>query len=320
MAVYMRKSHPIIGAQATVLIVDLRGFSALMDSVAPTLMVELLNRFFALMAKIVDRHGGLVDKFMGDSVMAVFGVPTRHSDDLIRALNCAIEMQLGMIDLNRQSEARGEPRLYAGIAVSTGDVMAGCFGSEVYNEYTVIGNPVNLASRIEGYALRGQILLSEASFQAAGNRIQIGSVNEVQVKGRSQPVRLYELKAVNEPRLLRVPTIEIRKTPRILVDFPAVFQRVEDKRILPTRLVGQVNDLGYFGLCADLSVMLPPYSEVLMSLAPEFGLDSQVEVYARVLRTQPHNAQFRTNLQFTTIDTPGHRKIKQYIDHILWGS
>jgi adenylate cyclase len=316
----MRKSHPVVGTQATILIADLRGFSALMDSVPSTLMVDLLDRFFGLMAKIVDRHGGLVDKFMGDAVMAVFGVPTRRPDDLIRALHCAIEMQLGMIDLNRQSEARGEPRLYAGIALSTGDVMAGCFGSDIYNEYTVIGNPVNLASRIEGYALRGQILLSEATFRAAGTAIQVGSVNEVQVKGRSQPVMLYELKAVKEPRLLRVPTIEIRKTPRILVDFPAVFQRIEDKRILPERFVGQVNDMGYFGLCVDLPVALPPYSEVLMSLAPEFGLDAQVEVYARVLRSQPNRDRFRTNLQFTTIDTPGHRRIKQYVDHILWGS
>lgn len=315
----MHKSHPVVGTRATILIADLRGFSTLMDSVPSTLMVELLNRFFGLMAGIVERHGGLVDKLMGDAIMAVFGVPTRRPDDLIRALNCAVEMQLGMIDLNRHSEERSEPRLYAGIALSTGDVMAGCFGSDVYNEYTVIGNPVNLASRIESYALRGQILLSEATFRAAGSAIQVGSVNEVQVKGRATPVRLYELKAVNEPQLLRVPTVEVRKTPRILVDFPAVFQRVEDKHILPERIVGQVNDMGYFGLCVDLPVALPPYCEVLMSFAPEFGVEAPLEVYARVLRSQPNQGQFRTHLQFTTIDTPGHHKLKQYVDHILWG-
>ncbi|WP_246237521.1 adenylate/guanylate cyclase domain-containing protein [Caldichromatium japonicum] len=316
----MNQSHSIVGTHATILIADLRGFSTLMESVPSTLMVDLLNRFFGLMAKIVKRHGGMIDKLMGDAIMAVFGVPNRRPDDLIRALNCAVEMQLGMIDLSHRNERQGEPRLYAGIALSTGDVMAGSFGSEVYNEYTVIGSPVNLASRIESYAMRGQILLSEATYRAAGDAIQIGTVHEVQVKGRASPVMLYELKAVTQPHLLRVPMVEVRKTPRVLVDFPAVFQRVEDKRVLPERIVGQVQDIGYFGLCVDLPVALPPYSEVMMSMAPEFGLDSQVEVYARVLRSRPHQDRFRTNLQFTNIDTPGHRRIKHYVDHILWGN
>jgi adenylate cyclase len=132
---------------------------------------------------------------------------------------------------------------------------------------------------------------------------------------------LYELKAVKEPRLLRVPTIEIRKTPRILVDFPAVFQRVDDKRILPERFVGQVNDMGYFGLCVDLPMALPPYSEVSDVARARIrpGWTSSRSMRASCARCRT-GIRFRTNLQFTTIDTPGHRRIKQYVDHILWGS
>ncbi|WP_242482122.1 adenylate/guanylate cyclase domain-containing protein [Thiocystis violacea] len=224
-----------------------------------------------------------------------------------------------MADLNRHSEARGEPRLYAGIALSFGEVMAGSFGSSLYHEYTVIGDPVNLAARIEAYTLRGQVLLSEQTFEAAKEHVEIGAVNEVLVKGKSTPVKLYELKAVTHPRLLAVPSIEIRKSPRILVDFPVVFRRVEDKRIQVERFVGKVNDLGYFGMSADLPMILPTYSEILMSLSPELGSDNPVEVYARVLRARRNRGGYRTNLQFTTIDTPGHKKVKQYVDFVLWG-
>ncbi|NEV60896.1 adenylate/guanylate cyclase domain-containing protein [Thiorhodococcus minor] len=315
----MQKSHPIIGTQATILIADLRGFSALMESLPPIQMADMLNRFFSLMSQVVERYGGVIDKFMGDSVMALFGAPVRRPDDLLRALTCAVEMQQTMADLNRHSEARGEPRLYAGIAVSSGEVMAGSFGSSLYHEYTVIGAPVNLAARIESYALRGQILMSEQTYQAARDHIEVGAVNEVMVKGRSTPVKLYELKAVTHPKLMAVPTIEVRKSPRILVDFPVVFRRVEDKRIHAERYVGKVNDLGYYGMSADLPMILPAYSEILMSLSPELGSDKPVEVYARVLRSRRNKGGYRTNLQFTTIDTPGHKKVKQYVDFVLWG-
>lgn len=316
---FLLESQPVALTEATILIADLRGFTALMESLPSHLMVGLLNRFYGLMAQLIERHGGVIDKFMGDSVMALFGAPVRRADDLLRALACAVEMQQAMAEMNRHSEGRGEPSLYAGIGVSTGDVMAGSYGSRLYSEYTVIGDTVNLAARIEGYSLRGQVLISEASYLGARGHIEIGAVNDVMVKGKVKPVTLYELKAVSYPIPLAVPEIEIRKSPRIIVDFPVIFRKVESKKILSERFVGKVNDLGYYGLSADLPLILPPYSEILMSLTPELGVDHAVEVYARVLRASGEQGPYRTNLQFTTMDTPGHRKVKQYVDQMLWG-
>ncbi len=98
-----------------------------------------------------------------------------------------------------------------------------------------------------------------------------------------------------------------------------VFRWVEAKRILAEQFVGKVNDLGYYGLSADLPLILPAYSEILLSLTPEFNTESPLDVYARVLRTKGEQGIYRTSLQFTTIDTPGHRKVKRYIDQVLWG-
>ncbi|EGV17009.1 adenylate/guanylate cyclase domain-containing protein [Thiocapsa marina] len=315
---FLLESQPIEAVEATVLIADIRGFTSLTESQPPETIIRLLNRYFARMVQLVHHHGGVVDKFMGDAVMALFGAPLRRDDHLQCALSCAVEMQQAMLELNRESQIIGEPSIYAGIAVNSGSVMAGSFGSRVYNEYTVIGDTVNLTARMEGYSLRGQVLLSDASYASARDYIDIGSANSLFVKGKVREITLYELLAVNAPRRLTVPQVEVRRSPRVLVDFPIAFRRVESKCILEQRFMGKANDLSYFGMNADLPLILPPYSEVILTFVPEFGADPATEVYARVLRTHPSEGLHRTNLEFTTIDSPGHRLVKRYVDQLLW--
>ncbi len=313
--------QPIVSAEVTVLLADLRGFTALSDAIAPVLTSELLNRYYSAMSRQVVEHGGVVDKFVGDAVLALFGGRGAEGGDLCQAINCAIAMQRAMQDLNTESEAQGQPRLHAGIAVSTGPVMVGSFGSDWHSEYTAVGEAVNLASRIEAYALRGQVLLSEASHDAAREFIEIGHINEVMPKGKSVPVRLYELKASTRPRRLEVPDAEPRTAPRIKVDIPLRFRRVEDKKVMYQSLEGRAQDLGYHGMSADLPIALPACSEVVVALEPS-ALDqgkSIGDLYARVLRTQRVRGRYRTNLEFTSVGTPAQQIIKRYVDDKLWG-
>lgn len=316
---FLLESQPIVDIEATVLIADIRGFTALTESQPPRTIIRLLNRYFTRMVDLVRQHGGVVDKFMGDAVMALFGAPIRHDDHLIRALSCAVEMQQAMLELNRESRQAGEPNIFAGIAVNTGNLMAGSFGSRLYNEYTVIGDTVNLAARMEGYSLRGQVLLSESSYAGARDRIEIGGANSLYVKGKAREITLYELHAVTHPKRLVVPQIEARRSPRVLVDFPVAFRRIESKRILSQRFIGKANDLGYHGMNADLPFILPPASEIILSFAPDLGFAPSADVYARVLQTSPGAGIYRTNLEFTSVDTPGHRLVKRYVDDMLWG-
>lgn len=315
---FLMEAQPIVGAEVTILLADIRGFTALTRSLPPSTLIGLLNRYFTVMCEVIKRHDGVIDKFMGDSVMALFGAPTRRPDDLQRALACAVEMQQAMAALNRVSHARGEPSLYAGIAINTGHAMAGSFGSALHNEYTVIGDAVNLASRIESFSLRGQVLLSESSHAAARHLVEIGSVNQVRVKGMAEPISLYELRSVNAPHRLVIPNVEIRKSPRIAVDLDAIFRQIEAKHIYSDHFVGHVNDMGYYGMRADLPLGLPAYSEVVVNLRPDVGASAAEEVYARVLRAEPRGPSFRTSMEFTAIDTPGHRQLKQYVDEQLW--
>jgi adenylate cyclase len=164
---FLLQSQPITGTHATIVLADIRGFTALTESLPARTVIGLLNRYFSVMGGVIKRHGGVIDKFMGDAVMALFGAPERRPDDLLRALACAVEMQQAMVEFNRQSQARGQPRLYVGIAVNTGEMMAGSFGSREYSEYTVIGDTVNVVARMEPFSLRGQVLLSESSHAGA---------------------------------------------------------------------------------------------------------------------------------------------------------
>jgi len=312
------ESQPVVETRATVVLADIRGFTAIAESLPPRLLCELLNRFFGAMGRVIERHGGLIDKFMGDSVMALFGVPQHRGDDLLRALACAVEMQQAMADLNRESEARGEPRLYLGIAVNTGPVMAGSFGSRLHREYTAIGDTVNLASRMEGFSLRGEILLGESSRIEAREHIEVGRINQVLVKGRSKPVVLYELRAVNRPQRLVVPRVEVRRSPRIQVDFPLLLRQVAGKRILPDTLAGRALDLGYNGLMIQLPERLERGTELVTNLAADLGVDFG-DLYARVVRVEPKQGGYETSLQLSILDTPAHRQVKKYVDGVLWG-
>lgn len=312
------ESQPIVGAELTVLIADLRGFTTLSEIYPPEQVIGLLNRYFNRMSRLVVEHGGLIDKFMGDAVMALFGVPTQRADDLQRAIACAIAMQHGMQALNEGHEQRDEPALHAGIAVSTGPAMVGRFGSHWHSEYTAIGSTVNLAARIEAYSLRGQVLLSQASYDAAADFVEIDQVNEVLPKGKLAPIRLYSLRAITHPERVSVPNIEPRRSPRIEVDFPLRFYRVEDKKVLCDSHEGRVQDLGYNGMSVDLSVQLPPFTEVAIALAPGALEPSVSDVYARVLRSHPINGGYRTSLEFTSIAPPAQQVIKRYVDDRIW--
>ncbi|WP_295577942.1 adenylate/guanylate cyclase domain-containing protein [uncultured Lamprocystis sp.] len=316
---FLLESQPITGVKATILLADIRGFTAMTERLPTRTVIDLLNRYFSEMGRVIKRHRGVIDKFMGDSVMALFGAPERQPDDLLRALACAVEMQQAMARINLESATRGEPSLFVGIAVNTGEVMAGSFGSRQHSEYTVIGDTVNTVARMEAFSLRGQVLLSESSHAGAREHIEVGAINAVQVKGKSDPVILYELHSVKHPQRLVVPRVEVRRSPRIRVDFPLVLNRMVNKHILPEPLAGRALDLGYNGFLIELGCCLGCGDEVAADLALPLHGEPVGRIYARVIRVERCAGRFQTSFQFTNLDTPAHLQVKQFVDKTLWG-
>ena len=307
----------VLTKNITILLSDIRGFSQIAETYAARDVVALLNRYFDCMGNIITHYGGTIDKLMGDSILVVFGIPNAKADDTENAVACAVEMQLAMNALNKSNQPLGMPDLYMGIALNSGTVVAGELGSRHYKEYTVIGEEVNLTSRIESHCLRGQILISESTYKEVKEFTEVGEPNTIEVKGVRKAVRLYELHATNRPRPMEVPRREGRKSPRISVRMPVNFQILSGKIVLDDKHQGEVLDISYNGLLIETAEQLAKSSEIKMSLAFELFSNDTTDVYARIIRTEKFKDKFRSSLEFTTIGTQGLKAIKQYVDQLV---
>ena len=177
----------------TVLFADIRGFTAFAEKKNPEQVVGLLNQYFSAMSEIIFAHGGTLDKYIGDGLMALFGAPTATPDDARNAVNAAVAMQKRFATLNPELVAAGFSEIAVGIGLHTGEATVGYIGSEKRSEYTAIGDTVNLASRLESNTKGGQILISEATAKAAGAIFPLLKREPLMVKNRTQPVELYEI-------------------------------------------------------------------------------------------------------------------------------
>ena len=177
----------------TIMLADIRGFTALSETLAAADVVRLLNLFLAAMSRVISEHQGTIDKFMGDSVMAVFGAPLSRDDDPLRAARCAIAMQHAIEDVNTAIAADNLPELSMGIALHTGEVVVGNIGSDLRTEYSVIGSNVNLTARLESISRGGQVLISDATREALGLAAITGRSLQVRVKGIQRHVLTWEL-------------------------------------------------------------------------------------------------------------------------------
>jgi len=177
----------------TVLFADIRGFTRISEHAPPEKIVGLLNRYFSAMTDIIFAHGGTLDKYLGDGLMALFGAPTTTPEDASNALNAAVAMQRRVIGINTELRSEGLAEIGVGIGLHTGEVTVGYIGSERRSEYTAIGDAVNTASRLESNARGGEILISEVTAKAAGNRYKLTKREPITVKNREQPVALFDV-------------------------------------------------------------------------------------------------------------------------------
>ena len=181
--------------QVTVLFSDIRSFTTISETMEAHALVGLLNEYFTEMVSIVMKYDGVVDKYIGDAIMAIFGAPVSNEQDAPNAVRAAVEMRAALARLNERLVARGSQPLRTGIGIHTGDVVAGNIGSEQRMEYTVIGDPVNVASRLERCTkeLGVNVLISASTYALTKDIIEVRPVKELTVKGRVESIMSYEL-------------------------------------------------------------------------------------------------------------------------------
>ncbi|MFM6927985.1 MAG: adenylate/guanylate cyclase domain-containing protein [Bdellovibrio sp.] len=192
-----------VGGQSKDVVVffsDIRGFTAFSEKRSPEEVVEMLNEYFGVMVKIINSHGGVVDKFIGDAIMAVWGVPRSSDQDAQKALRACLEMRKALESLNEKRIAREQPAINIGMGLHAGTAISGTIGSDERMEYTVIGNTVNTASRIEAStkAFGADLLVTDTVIDKVGSEFRVELAGAAEVKGRSEAIKMYKVRAYRD--------------------------------------------------------------------------------------------------------------------------
>jgi adenylate cyclase len=184
----------------TVMFSDLRNFTTYCHGRDPKLVVDDLNEYFRDMSAEIKAHGGMVNQFIGDGILALFGAPVAHGDDVQRAVACAIQMVRRNTEFNTTRGERGLPPLTIGIGIHTGEAVVGNIGSTDKIAYTAIGDTVNIAARIEGEnkTYNSQLLVSEATYEYVKDHVACELAGHSHLKGIAEPMRLFRISAMKE--------------------------------------------------------------------------------------------------------------------------
>lgn len=179
--------------RVTIMMTDLRGFTALGERLPPESVVGIINIYLEAMAEIIMRYQGTIDEFIGDAILAIFGAPIARDNDAHRAVACALEMQLAMETVNTRCREAGYPEVEMGIGLNTGELVIGNIGSYKRTKYGVVGGNVNLTAHIESFTVGGQTLISPSTLAECGDNLRIDDHMKVMPKGVKQPITIYEV-------------------------------------------------------------------------------------------------------------------------------
>jgi len=283
----------------TILMSDLRGFTAVGERLPAEQVVRVINNFLGTMIDIIARHRGTIDEFIGDAILVIFGAPISRSDDAQRACACAVEMQRAMASVNERNHREGLPEVEMGIGLDTGDVVVGNIGSEKRSKYAVVGTHVNLTSRIESNTVGGQILISGDTASAAGGALRLGRTLRVSVKGMKEPLDVHELLGVGGDYDIDLPT----ETDDYLDLAPAVpmqFAEIEGKQVSDVFAAAELVQLGAKGAVIRSDQRVAKLANLKIVFDQDVAGASLDDLYAKVVG-EPDERPGHLEIRFTSV-------------------
>lgn len=296
--------------EVTILMSDLRGFTALAERLEPTEVVALLNHYLSVMVETIQQNGGTIDEIIGDAILVLFGAPLAMEDGAQRAVRCALEMQKAMGGVNEHNLQSGWPEIEMGIGLHTGKVVVGNIGSTKRSKYGVVGRTVNLTARIESFTVGGQVLVSPALLHAAQQDLILGDEVEIHGKGMKEALICRELLGYEDhPEL----SLEEEETSFTTLVEPLLFRYVElaDKHFGEQMQPGNLVGLSERQAVVEAAGPLARYTNIMVRLGPEADGEEAPELYAKVIRALDESRN-RYIIHFTSV-SPGMRAWLQKI-------
>jgi adenylate cyclase len=285
--------------KVTIMMTDLRGFTALAERLEPEQVVQMLNAYFEVMVEVILKYNGTINEIIGDALLVIFGAPQEMADRIHKAIACAIDMQNAMAEVNEQNRAQDLPDLEMGIGLNETEVIVGNIGSSKRSKYAVVGSGVNMASRIESYSVGGQILISESVHQEAGEILRIDAKRDVLPKGAEMPLRIYEVGGISGNYNLALEA----KNPALLIltrQIPLVYTVLEGKDVGQKGLNGFVVKLSQNCAEIELEGLLEPMTNLKMNLGDVDGKLSAKDFYGKVIQAPEGNGQTHL-VRFTSV-------------------
>lgn len=287
--------------ELTILMSDLRGFSAIAERLPAEDTVDIINIYLEVMTEIILKYNGTIDEFIGDAILVLFGAPVSRGGDAARAVACGLEMQLAMPEVNRRCKAKGYPEVTQGIGINTGQAVVGNIGSQKRVKYAVVGNNVNLASRIQSHALGGQVFISEKTADACGPILRIDDRLEVRPKGIKKTIAVYDIGGIDGEFNISLPqrtyeeTLKKLKQP-LTIRYDLIIENV---------LVGDA----HFGELVALDHMVADIrthrcfrrlTDLKIAIIDEQGKEIAESIYARVIETSSESPPL-SRISFTSL-------------------
>jgi adenylate cyclase len=285
--------------EVTILMSDLRGFTALAERLEPSEVVALLNHYLSAMVEPIQQRGGTIDEIIGDAILVLFGAPVAMDEGARRAVLCALEMQKAMTRVNEYNLQRGWPEIEMGIALHTGDVVVGNIGSTKRSKYGVVGRTVNLTARIESFSVGGQIIVSPALMQAAGQGLVLGEEVEVHAKGMQQALLCRQLLGHEEHPELALGEEEASFM-TLAEPMPLFYARLTDKHLNEQMERAFLVGLSHHRAVIETGSPLARYANLMLRLEAEVDGGNVPELYAKVIRPLEESRN-RYIIHFTSV-------------------
>jgi class 3 adenylate cyclase/HAMP domain-containing protein len=283
----------------TIMISDLRGFTALAERLAPEQVVQILNTYFEVMVEVLLKYNATINEIIGDALLVIFGAPQPMPDRAQRAIACAIEMQNAMARVNEQNRRLGLPEIEMGIGLNEDEVIVGNIGSSKRSKYGVVGSGVNMTSRIESYTVGGQILISDSVRKQVGNILRIDEQREVVPKGVEAPIRIYEVGGIGAPYHLALE--EKDPTPVVLATrVPLLYTVLDGKDVGIDQHEASVISLSKKGAEVELEQPLDLLTNIKMNLKDVSDQLASRDFYGKLMEAASADRR-RYAVRFTSV-------------------
>lgn len=282
--------------EVTVMMTDLRGFTAMGERLSPENVISMLNIYLEQMTEIILKYNGTIIEFLGDGILALFGAPVTREDDVQRAVACALEMQLAIPRVNAKNRERHFPEVAMGIGINSGRVVAGNIGSDLRSKYGVVGKVINMTARIESLSIGGQVLISASTLAGCDGLARVDDQWQVSLKGIPHPVTIYHVGGIYGRYWLELPRSKPVPMQPVTSGATLILEVLAGKKAGGQRHTTKICALGQQTVEVTPALEVERFTNFKIELCDNTGKCISDQIYGKAMSADPEKNSLRIHI------------------------